>query len=398
MVRGNNLKILIPLAIVASVLTIVLYQQQERRSGEQFEPRKLLPDLDIGAIRAVEIRSDGEAITLIGNEEDWSLASLRGFPIDHEQLRELILALGDLEASDRMTDKPENYVRMGVQEDDPSGGRIRLLDENDAVLAEVFVGDERSGRSAAPGGFSPADGQYVRIAGDPWVYKTANLINVPTGTTPWLKTEILEVPATDLQRIQVGDEASTESFTLVRADSGDFELAGEIPEGMRLKDWALDNVGRALANLNLIDVEPADEAEVSFDGTFRAVQNNGLIYNVQTASEDEAYFARIGADYDPALNLGLSDERTSATVEARAMEDPQEAVERLRERHGPWVYQISEFAHGSLTRTKSDLLEPIRDETPVPSAGPPAPQSDAEIEEFLSRMQQSGGSPPPLQP
>jgi len=226
-VKGNDLKILIPLALVASVLTVVLYQHQERRSGEQFEPRKLLPDLDVGAIRGVEILSGDESVKLVGDQNEWSLASLEGFPIDHEQLRELILALGDLEASDRMTEKPENYERLGVQEDQPSGGRLKLLAENGSVLAEVFVGDERRGQSAAPGGFSPADGQYVRIAGDPWVYKTADLVSVPTGTTPWLQNEILEVPAADLQRIEMGDASTTESLTLVRGEAGEFELAAQ---------------------------------------------------------------------------------------------------------------------------------------------------------------------------
>lgn len=401
MVKGNNLKFLIPLAIVASALTIFLYQQQERRSGERFEARKLLPDLDVGAIRRVEIRSGDDAVTLVGGEDEWSLESLQGFPIDHEKLRELILALGDLEASDRMTEKPENYERMGVQEDAPSGGHIRLLGEGGQLLAEVFVGDERRGASPAPGGFSPADGQYLRVGDDPWVYKTSDAVTVPTGTSTWLKKEILKVPADDLRRIQVGDAASTESFTLVRGESGDFELAGDIPEGMQLKNWALDNVGRALANLSLTDVTPADEASFEFGGTFRAVQKNGLVYDVETAAAGEAYFARIGAEYEPELNLALSDERTSDTVEARKMEDPQQAVQRIRDRHSPWVYQISEFAHGNLTKKKSDLLEPETYPTPqgAGAAGAsPVPQSDGEIENLLRQMRQNGAAGAPSAP
>ncbi len=396
MVKGGSLKILLPLAIAASILTVFLYQKQEQRSGERFEKRKLLPELDIEAIRRVELEAGENRIALVGSGESWSLESLPGFPIEPNRLRELILALAALEASDRMTDKPRNYDRLGVQEETPSGGRVKLLDENQKILADVFVGDEREGRATAPGGFSPSEGQYVRIGGDPWVYKTNKIVSLASDRTQWLEKELLKVKAEDLQSIQIDNAATTESFVLARGSSGELELENEIPTGMQIKDWAIDNVGRALSNLSLTDVLPASDSAVEFDGAYRAIQKNGLVYEVHTATREEKYFARIAAQYDSSLNLGLSDERTSDSVEALAMPDPETEALELRERHEPWVYEISEFAHGNLSKSLSDLLEPIREETPPSAIRPDAgPETDQEIEDFLSGLQNGGSFPPP---
>lgn len=387
MVKGSSLKILIPLAIAASVTTVVLYQRQELSSGGRFEPRKLLPDLDIGTIRRIEIDAGGEPFALTGSGEAWHLESLPGFPVDPEPLRELVLTLGALEASERMTDKPENYERLGVQDADPATGHVKLIGEADKVLAEVFVGEERSGRPSAPGGFGPAEGQYVRLAGDPRVYLVASQVAVAGDPSHWIEKELLKVAPEDLTMIRVDNADTTESFVLQRGPSGDFELQGGVPEDMQIQSWAVDNAGRALANFLLTNVKPAADAGVAFDGAFRATQKNGLVYRVETGASDEKFYARIGAEYDQTMNLGVSDERTSDTVAARAMEDPQAAAARLNERHGPWVYEISSFSHENLTRRRSSLMEPRREE--IPAGGETPEFDDPAIEDFLSGLQQN---------
>lgn len=390
MVRGGNLKFLIPLAIAASIATIVLYQRQERGSREAFEPRKLLPDLDIGAIRRVEISVGDESYALVGAEDRWSLDELPGFPIDAERLRQLILGVGGLEASDRMTEKPENYERLGVQDEKPAGGHVRLLAADGKVLADVFVGEERRGKPTAPGGYSPADGQYVRIAGDPWVYKTADVLTVDSKPKLWLKQEILKVPEADLQTVRVDDAGGTESFTISRTGAAPFQLEGGAPEGMTVKDWAVENVARALSNLTLSDVLSADagtSSSMAFSGKYRATQKNGLTYEVGTARTGDKYYARVGAAYEPSLNLALSDERTSDTVQAKSMDDPEAVAVKLREQHAPWIYEISEFAWESLAKKRSDLLEPVRKEAPAPDGGGESELSDEAMQDLMRQMQ-----------
>jgi hypothetical protein len=400
MIKGGSLKFLVPLAVVATIATVALYQQQERRTGGRFEPRKLLPDLDIGAIQRVEIRSDEADYALVGSGESWSLESFPGFPIDENRLRELILALAGLEASDRMTQRPENYERLGV-DDPPAAGRVTLLGPSGSALADVFIGEERRGRPASPGGFSPADGQYVRLVGDPWVYKVGALLTIDLQPRSWLQRDVLKVETGDLRSVRIDNAATTESFSLARSGSAAFELQEEIPEGMRVKNWAVDNVARALANLTQTDVLAVDDdaaAALDFDGRYTATLKNGVSYVAATAQRDEAYYARIGAVYDPAANLGLSDERTSDSVRAQRMEDPELIVQRVAERHDPWIYQISEFAYENLTKRRSALLEPV----PDPAAEDPGDpdfeafdfdfhdhshDSDEDIEAFLRQLQ-----------
>jgi hypothetical protein len=163
-------------------------------------------------------------------------------------------------------------------------------------------------------------------------------------------------------------------------------------------------VARALANLTLTDVLAADDpgaTALEFDTRYTATLKNGLSYVADTADDGESYFARIGAAYDPALNLGLSDERTSDSVQAQRMEDPEAAAERIAGRHGPWIYQISEFAHESLAKKLSDLLESLPDPEAPAGADFDARDSDphdhthdddAEIEAFLRQLQ-SGDAP-----
>ena len=77
---------------------------------------------------------------------------------------------------------------------------------------------------------------------------------------------------------------------------------------------------------------------------------------------DDDAFVRVNAGYNRSLDFAQSDERTSDSVLARELELPNVTIDKVRKRHGRWVYQVPNYQANNLKRTFSELLEAIEEE------------------------------------
>lgn len=372
-----NQKVILALTVVIVAVTLLLYQNQEKSGGEKFTPVKLFKDLDISKIGQLEIKTKDEPISITKTGDDaWGLASRGGYPVDAEKFRKLVFAIKGLEAADRMTEATDKYDRLGVGEK-PESGQVRLLDSAGKELAGLIVGKEREGKPSQEGGFAGPSGQYVRVAGNPAVYKIKESIQVESQPTQWLQREIVKVEENNLQEIRVKNEGTTQSFALARIGTNPFKVLNPIPSGQREKTVAVGGVGRALSNLMLNDVVGAEDAkakEIKFGSTYEAIQKNGLVYVAETGAHNEDRYVKLSARYDPAMDLAKSDERTSDTVTAKSLELADVAMKKVNDRTAKWIYQIPSYAYENLNKKFSDMIEPIPTPTPVPAPGATAPE------------------------
>ncbi|MCH8332722.1 DUF4340 domain-containing protein, partial [Candidatus Sumerlaeota bacterium] len=367
----NNQLIMGTLALVVLAVAALVYWLQGDGSGEEFRPGKLFEDFDVEAVAEVQIGDEDEQITLRKAGDSWGLVSRGGYAVGGDRLRRLVYSIATLDAADRMTDNPEKYEALGVG-DEPDNGYVRLLDAEGGLMAGLYVGKERQGRPAAPGGFAPPDGQYVRIEGDPRVYKIKDVLTaVDSSPTIWLEREILDVNVDHLREVRVDNRGTTDSFTIGRESLAPSKLEREPPEGFEEKSFVAGTVSRPLSSFSLNDVLPADDIRataIDFTTVYSAIQKNGLVYVVGLGKFVDDHYARVSARYDQAMDLSLSDERTSDTVTAKELELAEVTVEKINERHSAWVYQIPSYKYEDMTKILSDMIEEIE----IEEVGPPA--------------------------
>lgn len=377
----SNLQII--LIVTAAVLALAVGVHRLRTgSGEgEFEPKPLFKKLDLDKVAQVKITTAEDTVLMKRLAPGkWGLDSRGGFPVDEPRLKKMVLAMAELEASDRMTDNPEKYEKLGVQEEHPMNGRIELLDESGAKLADLRVGEQRTPPASEEAGFVPREGQYVRAGDDKWVYKVKDRIDVASVPTTWLQREILKLDEKVLKDVRIENSATTESVHLVRTGTDPFKLITPVPEGMKEKTWGLSSVTNLLTNLTLTDVIPATDPKASsieYKATYLATQKNGVVYKVEAGELGEDRFLKLSASYDKAADLSLSDERTSDSLAAKEIEPAEGTVAAANERHSPWIYQVAAYQYGNASKKLSELIEEDKPPTPPASgfgaAGPQPP-------------------------
>ncbi len=363
-----NRKVVVILAVVVTVLAVVLARRGAERSGGEFQAGRLFPELEVGRVARVELLQGEAAATLEKvSETTWGLAERSGYPVDAERLRGLVLSVAGIEVVDRLTDNPEKYDRLGVGEA-PEGGRLKLLDPDGAVLVDLRVGkgrEVRGGQGAVPG-----EGQFLRVEGDPAVYAGKATLLMDTDPARWLRREILKVPAQDVRRFHVTHADPKANFAAARAGAEDpFQLETPPPAGKRLRSGTLAMASRALANLELDDVLPADgdeAAALEFGDAYEAVTASGVSYRVELAAKDAQYYVRVSAaagEPPPAEPEGKAEgAEEGAAAPAEPVEDPKAVAEEVNERHAGWVYRVPSFAYDSLAKKLPDLLEDEKSE------------------------------------
>lgn len=352
-------KIIIALAVVAAVVAILVAKQREERTIGRFEGKNLFESADIDGVAEIVILGGDEPVHLKKiSDAEWGVASRENYPADRAQLRRLVISLFELEAVDRLTSNPEKYDQLGVGEN-PETGQVRLLDGDGKPLADLLLGKRRETKGGQGLG---GKGQFVRAGGDPAVYMSNATLFLEKTPTRWLRRELLSLPADELTglRVEHGDEGA--SFAASRPEpDAPFELETPVPEGKKLKPGALDSLSRAVANLVLTDVMPAnseDATAIEFGAAYRAATKTGWIYRIEAGEREGKYYVRLSAEANPEATIKtVAGEEDAAEVPVEESVAAQEEVKSFNERHGPWIYQIQKFAHDNIAKKLTDLLE-----------------------------------------
>lgn len=303
--------------------------------------RSLLPQLDLDAIGRIEIAGTGAPYAIVRGDDGWSVDSLFGFPADVAKLRVSLLKLKDLKIGD---------VARGMNLDT----NCTLVDFQNASgkpLTTLRLGKhyQRPG-TTAPGGY--AEGRYVAVAGDPHVYLVKETLDdFDADGKAWVDTQLVNIPATDIQTVELAAPTGGVVVTLSRT-TGTLQLQGLATneEFDASKSYGIES---ALSYLTLTGVAnpKLDDAKLGLTAPFtcRFHLKNGDLY---TALLGQA--VTNGTDRYLRLNVALAAPGTNATQQA----DVEKRKADIDRKFSHWTYLISSYTAENMTRSRADLVKP----------------------------------------
>jgi phage baseplate assembly protein gpV len=353
------------LAVIAIVLALV---GQRQNRPDTFTGTLLVPGLaealnDIERVTVTGARAETIA-TLVRGEAGWSVVEKAGYAADLAKIRQALVGLSEARIVEEKTSNPDFHARLGVEAVEAEGATgVAIAIEAPTEFPVLILGDEPNSAS-----------RYARRAAEQASFLIDRNPEIPSTTTQWLETEIVDVPSASVESVTIkhsdGDEIA---ISKASAAESNFTVAG-IPEGRELSYPTVANViGNALRELKLDDVAPAVDAAVpSVVTEFRTF--DGLVVTVTSTLDGEMPWLAFAARAETSVSPGAADaeepgaaadEASEAATESApgaapsdtAAPDPVAAAEAINARDGGWRYRIPEYQHGQLTRRWADLLK-----------------------------------------
>jgi hypothetical protein len=333
---------------VATVVLAVVFGLSRETSS--FDPLERVPVFD--ALRAdpdaaarVEVRSRFGEFTLVRGADGWITPDRSGYPVEESAVRRLVAGLADMRYIERKTSNPERFGRLEVQDIDDElsdSAHVTVSNAGGSVLADAIVG-----RPSARFFDGQVSGTYIREPGTNNVWLVSGVTNVQTRLVPWLQRDIVQVPATEVAGVSVGEGEGSYALSREATDQEAFALSGA-PEGRKLDPSKATSISRALANVGLEDVRPRSEFSLPDDASVAEVSTfSGLTIRMRLAEIDRKRWAVFEAAY-----TGDAADQSEAANAARALAD------EINARTGDWVYWVPSSVYTNLTRPLDDVLAP----------------------------------------
>ena len=378
--------VLLLMVFVVLLGTVLLVSRPPRRPamGTVQAGDKVLPELDLNAVRAVQVAGPDGTASLARVEGVWVAGDLHGYPVNFEDLRQRLRALADLEigqvADGEGTELLEEYG-LGA-----AATRITLSAEDGSALAEVNLGKAREGRREGPYGGGFPDGHYLRVGGGPVLLVAERVGPYPVQSTGWIEKQLLDVSSSDLQAVNVS--STNGSYTVTFEDGPAMEGLADDEE---IDSAGADRLRRGLQYLNCTTVAgPAHQDGLGFDqpASFTATAKDGVTYTVLLGGDSgEGRYARFSFAYaEPpevtraeaeALVPESAGTNREEQVEAELTElqdARREQIDSTREKLEelaalePWTFVLSTYTAGNLSLARDEVVKKI--EPPADEAGP----------------------------
>ena len=196
-----------------------------------FKQLRAAPD----EVARVTVSSRFDTFTFIRESGRWRAPGKFDYPVDSNDVRELVVKLSDMRYIERKTSKAERFERLEV--DDIAGESseavlVRMATADDKPLAEIIVG--RPSARFIDGGVS---GTYIRFPDTDEVWLASGAVNVQTRLVPWLDRTIVSIPADTVTHVVIG--AGEGSYEVVREGEGDSAAytIPQVPEGRDIDAW-----------------------------------------------------------------------------------------------------------------------------------------------------------------
>lgn len=324
------------IAVVAAAVTVLTEPgtgHVEVVGEPAFPALRANPD----AVESIVIRTAADEVVLERHDETgWRVATAYGYPASSGRVRELVIALADMQLIEAKTADPRRFSRLEVADvaaEDAASRLVRLLDGDDDSLVEVLIGKARNRLT----GTEPA-GTYIRRVGEQQSWLASGRIDLPGEGALWLDRQVLDVPAEEVVRIEV-EPPDGEAYALRRQDDG-WSLA-DAPEKI-IEGADPEDLAGALQALAIEAVRP--RAEVAWPEAawrFRFVTAAGLDVSLRLAEIENVAWVEIEASANP-------DDAEPAAVERAAA---------TSSRTAGWAYRVPERLRERLERPRADWLD-----------------------------------------
>jgi hypothetical protein len=329
-------------------------RQQSVQSGERVFPELADALGDVDEIRIS--RGDGSRTTLRRSAPGWTVVE-RNYPADPARVRDLALALVNLEIVERKTSDPANYPKLGVEAADSPTAASTLVE----IVAggkswPLIVGRGAEGRAV-----------YVRKPAEAASALAEPTLTVDPDPKRWIDRLLTDIPGAEIHDISV-KPATGPAYLLTRASPGDADLTlSPIPRGRApLDTLSSDSQAQALVSFNFDDVRatpapapgPTDRATFrTFDGQvveFAGRREGDKAYVTVAARRDEALASKF-APAEPAPDAQAAAPAPDAKTDAA--KPAARTVERLGARTAGVEYEIPVYKYETLFKPQEALLE-----------------------------------------
>ena len=403
--------------VVAGLAFVGTREREQARAAAGAAAGPLYPGLldranDVAAIDIVG--ADGE-LRLENGGSDWVLASKDRYPVDFEDVKNVVLGIARMEILAATTSKPERYEKLGVRDPgdpDSRSSRVTLRDASGQALADLIVGIAKYDAGG--------DALYVRRAGESQSWLVSGELTVSSRAKNWLETEILELGRERVAAVTI-TQPDGEVLRIDRPDgtSTTWNVA-DVPAGRELSSPAApSSVGSALTWVALDDVAKADT--IDFEGAVRSefTTFDGLVVTVRTVQRDGVWWTDYAARHDPPRVAAEPEDETpedeaaeneaaangaqaepSAEPEAPQRDVAAEAAE-LNARLAGWAFAVPVYKAENLSKRLDGLLKSVvlPPAVAAPEASPPEANALQELRaiDYLYDDDSDAGEQPPLE-
>lgn len=323
--------------------SVFSYRQAVTRA-ERFERgQKFLAQLNPDEIQEILIKNKEETVSLRRNEDKFTLAEKHHYPAKNESINRFLNDALSISLEKEVGSGEKLEKELEVLPGEGAAAEYIFKNESGKVLVHFVVGKASDdGR-----------GNYVKRldSDDKTIYYTSRGVYLSTKGDTFLDKEIIDVAATEINRIQGSDWVFSDI-------DGSLKL-NAIPKGKKAGSAATQSQN-LLTGLKYEDVFLADDPIVSglnFDNTVEVSLKDQSGYKVDIARKDEKYYLRISASFNVS-SIQLSGDETEEEIQDKSkVLGRGDAVSKFNGFHGSWIYQITEVTAKKFINSKADLLE-----------------------------------------
>ena len=280
--------------------------------------------------RRVEILHQGKTVVIEpGGDGVWGLADRDFYPVQVSALRDILTGLTELRLVEPRTSDPAKFARLGVENPDTPDATsklLRVLDASGNPLAAIVLGHRRVRTQG-----NVPESVYVRLMDQGQAWLAEGKLEVSADPLTLIDRDILSIPPERIVNVAV--TRGTERLEFAR--DGD-QLVLRIPSDPRaMEAYRLDDIGRALDNLTMLDVRRAQEpASLPMLGEAVFTAIDGLEVQVRLFKDEKNTWARFSVSGPEAIR---------------------EDVRALAGKLTLWEFQISPWKEKTLLPTLEDL-------------------------------------------
>ena len=387
-------KIILLLVVLAALVGVAFFTKDssEKRLKPVASREKLIPDLDVNAVRKIRIKEGDTTATLAFTADTWAVAERSNYPAAFEKIGNLLVELKDQKAGKQRTLGKNAWgdVKLKMPGDgkaDETGLQVELLGEGDKSISTLVLGKNVNsstvGKEASPFGGGGSE-RYVRVANDTdavWVVEN-QFYELQPKAEDWIDKSFIDVQK--IKEVQVTAPKAEDSWKVARKEEvGEFLLT-DAKQGDEF-DNAKASLSSLLSNATFSDVVPKDKVGGDFLKDAYAVKIttfDNFVYDFKMLKKgegsDEKHYMTVAVSANlPKERAPVKDEKPEdkkkADEDFAATKKTQEEKLAKEKKHEGWVYEVSSYVISNVMKKRSETLK----DKPAPEAKPAAAPAPA---------------------
>ncbi|HYE33416.1 MAG TPA: DUF4340 domain-containing protein [Methylomirabilota bacterium] len=389
----KQLTIVLVLGIVVGAVAFSVLRKEKAsyQATDATKGDRVLPKFPLNDVTHVRIKEVTNEVNIAKVEDQWVVRERNNYPANFAEVSEFLRKVWELKPAERITVGPSQLGRLHFNPPEKGGSNTATLvefkDGSGKNLSALTLGKKhvRESQNASPfGGGEMPVGRYVMVSDtEPKVFLVSETFSsVEAQPAQWLNKDFFKVEK--VRSVAVTTE--TNSWKVTReSESGEFKLA-DAKEGEQIDTGKASGLGWVLSSPSFNDVATNIAPEVTgLDKPFLATIEtfDNFTYTIKvgkpTAGEDYYFAMDVAAKID-AERKAAADEKPED--KEKLDKEHKDKIAKLEEKLktekalSKHVYLVAKWTVEPLQKSRQDLLQEKKPETPAPGATNAPPTLD----------------------